>query len=191
MTDLKIILGSSSKWRKQVLERMGYTFSVLSPDIDEKAIRDPDPVQLTLKIARAKADELVSKVTEPAILICSDQVIVCNGEIREKPVDEAQARAFLKSYTENPAEAVVGVVVVNTATGKRLEATDIAKQHFKSITDELIERLIADGTIFWCAGGFAIELMDGHLGPVDGDRDTIMGLPNEVTRRLIEAVAKP
>ena len=47
--------------------------------------RDPNPKQLTLKIARAKAEALLEKVKQPAILITSDQVIVCAGEIREKP----------------------------------------------------------------------------------------------------------
>ena len=99
MQSLPIILGSSSIWRKQVLTNLGYKFTTMSPDIDEKAIRynwryyftvltlfrDPDPTKLTLMIANAKADALLSKVTEPSILITSDQVIVCNGVIREKP----------------------------------------------------------------------------------------------------------
>jgi septum formation protein len=56
---MKIILGSSSPWRKEVLKSMGFDFKVLSPDIDEKAIRDVDPTQLTLQIARAKTEALL------------------------------------------------------------------------------------------------------------------------------------
>ncbi len=56
---MEIVLGSSSKWRKEVLRSMGYTFTTMSPDIDEKAIRDADPHILTLKIARAKAEALL------------------------------------------------------------------------------------------------------------------------------------
>lgn len=77
-TTPKVILGSSSKWRKEMLSKMGYTFDTMSPDIDEKgnwyytgqtllrlrclAIRDPNPHVLTLKIARAKAEALLPKV---------------------------------------------------------------------------------------------------------------------------------
>ena len=64
---MKIILGSSSRWRKQILEQAGYTFKVMSPDIDEKAIRHADSEQLALAIANAKADKLLEQITEPAI----------------------------------------------------------------------------------------------------------------------------
>lgn len=68
-------------------------------------------------IARAKAAALLPQVKEPSVLICSDQVIRCNGEVREKPVDEEEARRFLKSYRTYPAECINGVVVYNTETG--------------------------------------------------------------------------
>jgi septum formation protein len=87
---------------------------------------------LTLKIANAKADALLSKVSEPSILITSDQVIVCNGVIREKPesvgtksfvsilIHTDQCKEFLRSYSQYPAEAYSSVVMVNTKTGKRV-----------------------------------------------------------------------
>jgi len=53
----------------------------------------------------------------PVLVITSDQVIVCNGQLREKPESEAQCREFLRSYSLHPAEAIVGVVVTNTKTG--------------------------------------------------------------------------
>lgn len=81
------------------------------------AIRDDDPEKMVFLIARAKAAALLPQVKEPSILICSDQVIRCNGEVREKPVDDAEARRFLETYRTHPAEAINGVVVYNTATG--------------------------------------------------------------------------
>jgi septum formation protein len=81
------------------------------------AIRHPEPEKMTIMIARAKAAALLPKVITPSILICSDQVIRCNGEIREKPESEEEARAFLESYRTHPPECVDGVVVYNTLTG--------------------------------------------------------------------------
>lgn len=52
-------------------------------------------------------------------MICSDQVIECNGKIREKPENEEEARQFLKSYGTYPAKAYCAVVVMNTKTGKK------------------------------------------------------------------------
>lgn len=59
---MRVILGSSSPWRKEVLKILGYEFDCMSPDIDEKSIRDSDPHKLTLKIAHAKADALLPQV---------------------------------------------------------------------------------------------------------------------------------
>jgi septum formation protein len=60
--EYQIVLGSSSKWRKEVLQKLGYDFICMSPDIDEKAIRHPDPKEMTLMIAKAKAQALLPKV---------------------------------------------------------------------------------------------------------------------------------
>ena len=118
---MKIILGSQSKGRRSVLESMGYEFEVMSSDIDEKAIRFDDPSVLTLALANAKADALLARIHEPAILITADQVVAWNGTIREKAKDENEAREYLRSYAAHPAETVAAVVVVNTATKKRQE----------------------------------------------------------------------
>ena len=57
---MKLILGSASPRRKKILQGMGYKFDVIVPDIDEKAIRDPDPEKLVLKLANAEADALIN-----------------------------------------------------------------------------------------------------------------------------------
>src|SRR3989344_5547078 len=95
---MKIILGSQSKGRRKMLEEMGYEFEVRSANIDEKAIRIDDPKELTLALARAKAEALRAQFLEDAILITSDQVVVWNGEIREKPQDKKKAEDFLEGY---------------------------------------------------------------------------------------------
>ena len=82
---MKLILGSSSKYRKNILEKAGYVFDVLVPDIDEKLIKVNDPYQRPLFVARAKAEILISKIKEPALLITSDVIAVCDGKVREKP----------------------------------------------------------------------------------------------------------
>ncbi|EFA79291.1 maf family protein [Heterostelium album PN500] len=187
MTVDKIILGSSSVWRKKVLsDHIGIKdFTVMSPDIDEKAIRDTDARKLTMMITQAKTDALLDKVLEPSILICSDQVIVCNNKIREKPVSEEECREYLKSYEKYPAECIVSVVVVNTKTGKRLAQTEVAVVHFKPLPDELIEKLIEIGDVMYCAGGFTIEHMTEYVERIDGEMETVMGLPKTMTIDMI------
>lgn len=184
---MKIILGSASKGRKSVLESMGYEFEVMVADIDEKAIRFNDPKKLTLALARAKADVLQRKIHEPALLITSDQVVVWNGQIREKPESEEQAREYLRGYSQHPAEVVTTVVVTNTATGKRKEGVDVVRVSFAPIPEEVIEKFIKEGDPFSHAGGFTIRspILQEYIDRVDGTEDSVTGLPKELTERLI------
>ena len=188
---MKIILGSSSKYRKSVLEKAGYQFETMSPDIDEKAIRTKDYYQLPLLIARAKAAALTSRVSEPAILIASDQVVVCNNDLHEKPSSVEEARSFLQKYNAgHPPETVSAVVVVNTRTGKRAEGVDIAKCFFKPMPAEVMETFIKEGDPFSKAGGFSIQsdIMGPYLEKMEGTIDSVMGMPLALLEKLIKEV---
>lgn len=186
----KIILGSKSEGRKQMLEEMGIEFEVIPANIDEKAIRLDDPKELVLAIAKAKAAALVSRISEPAILITSDQVVVCNGEMREKPESKKEARKFLESYSIYPAEAITSVVVTNLQTGKQVQEVDTAKVYFNPFSEDEINEIIEQGQVFDLAGGFTVdgEKWEGHVKKIEGTRDSVIGLPKDITRRLINAV---
>ncbi len=188
---MKIILGSGSAYRKQAMTELGYDFEVVTADIDEKAIRFDDPSELTLTLAKAKAEAILPKLTEPAILITSDQVVVCNKIIREKPVDEQEARTFLESYSTYPAETVTAVAVTNTETGRQESVIDVAKAYFKPLPEHVIDQLINDGDVFTKAGGFAAEdpLIRPYIDHIEGTIDSIGGLPKELTQKLIEKVS--
>ncbi|XP_024038924.1 maf-like protein DDB_G0281937 isoform X6 [Citrus clementina] len=104
-TPVKIILGSSSMPRRKILAEMGYEFSVMAADIDEKSIRKEKPEDLVMAIAEAKADAIISKLqitdsqlgnVEQTILIVADTVVVYEGVIREKPSSREEARRFIK-----------------------------------------------------------------------------------------------
>lgn len=188
---MKIILGSGSAYRRKAMTDMGYDFEVVTADIDEKAIRHEDPAVLTLALAKAKAEAIMPKLSESAILITSDQVVACDGVIREKPVDEAQAREFLASYATHPAETVSAVMATNTATGRQESGVDGAKIYFKPLPESVIDALIADGDVFTKAGGFAAEdpLLAPYVDRIEGTLDSIGGLPKALTRQLIDKVS--
>ena len=187
---MKIILGSQSAGRKRVLEKMGYEFEVMPADINEKTIRFEDPVELTSALANAKADALLLNIPKDTILITSDQVVVCDGKVREKPENESEAREFLETYELLPAETVTAVVVLNTATGKRVEGIDIAKIWFRQFSEDFIFKYIASGDPFLHSGGFDHEhpIMRQCVERIEGDPDSITGLPRKLTERLINEV---
>lgn len=190
----KIILGSSSKWRQGVLKGLGWDFQVMSPDIDEKAIRASDPQDMVLAIASAKAQALLAQIKEPAILITADQIVLCNGEVREKPASPEQARAFWHSYsTGYPAETISAVVVTNIETGQQAKGVDLAKIFYKKVPDDIVEQMIANGQIFTASGGFLHEdpLVIPFIDHFEGTTDSLNGLPLALLAKLISIVATP
>ncbi len=163
----------------------------MSPEIDEKAIRDSDPQVLTIKIAQAKATELLGHITESVILVTADQIVLINGEIREKPKDENECRAFLASYDDQPVEVINGVVVTNTLTGKQAVGNQIVHIKFKQIPASVIDSLIAAGDVFYCSGGLKAELpvMQAYIESIDGTAEDLQGVPVGLTKKLIKTVS--
>ena len=191
---MKIILGSSSAGRKLIMNELsnelGFSFEVMSPDIDEKSIRHDNPSDLVMAIANAKADALVLKIKEPSILICSDQVVLYDNQIREKPVNEKEAREFLQSYKNIHPETIGAVVVVNTENGKRAGAIQKSIIHFKPLPNEIINVHINSGLALSGAGGFSIHdpVLEDYIDYVEGGFDSAIGLSKVLVKKLIAEV---
>jgi septum formation protein len=188
---VKLILGSASPRRKQILHDMGYEFEVIAPDIDEKAIRDDDPERLVLALANAKADAVLEKIgNDPAIIITSDQVVSFENKILEKPESLDDARAVLKSFGSNPVHTVTSVVVTDSKSGRRYSGVDITTIYFKPFPGEGIETILKNQAvdILNRAGSFAIEhpLFMPFVKSREGEMESIMGLPKALTKKLIQ-----
>ena len=103
----------------------------MSADIDEKAIRVPDPRELVVKLAHAKADAILRRMEDEGVemqgfLLTCDQVVVHEDEILEKPETEEEARRFIDGYGRSPASTVGSIVCTNLESGKRVETVDVA-----------------------------------------------------------------
>ncbi len=184
---MKLILGSSSKFRCMVMDEMGLKYEVISPAINEKAIRFSDPDELVLAIANAKADAVVKHVIEPALVICSDQVVVWNGEIREKPESVEQAKNFIRSYSEHPAMIVNGMTVTNTETGKRVQGVEAMHAWYMPIPDDIVELLASGENGMLSAGALRFEhpMMQEFMIYTDGSRNIALGLPKKMLTKLL------
>ncbi|KAH9758726.1 Maf-like protein [Citrus sinensis] len=215
-TPVKIILGSSSMPRRKILAEMGYEFSVMAADIDEKSIRKEKPEDLVMAIAEAKAAAIISKLqitdsqlgnVKQTILIVADTAeailnrlpigdyikeaeptILITGVIREKPSSREEARRFIKDYSGGQCATVSSVLVTNLKTGFRKGEWDRVEIQFHEIPDEVIEKLIEEGIVLNVAGGLIIEhsLILPYVKQVVGAMDSVMGLPKAVTEKLIK-----
>ena len=184
---MNIILGSQSKGRKEVLERMGMAFTIMFADIDEKSIRHEDPVELTKAIARAKAAALIDRIKESALLITADTVIVCNNKVKEKSATREEAAENLREYGKYPLQTVSAVVVTNTQTGEWREGTNAATVWFRAIPEEAIARMVSRSDICSFAGAFAFQdpLQRSFIERFEGEEESILGLPKNLTLRLL------
>ena len=170
------------------MKEMDYDFEVMAADLDEKAIRDPDPTKLTLALAIAKADALIPKIDKESLLITSDLVVFFQNKIIEKPESKSEAYDVLKSYKDEPIKTVCSVVVTNTKNGKRVSGTDISTVYFNPIPEENIKQFVESGKVFEHAGSFAAEnpLFAPFVKKVEGTIESIMGLPVDLTKNLVQ-----
>lgn len=184
-------------WRRALFAKHfpQYGNDFMSADIDEKAIRAPSPEEMTVLIAKGKADALLPKLAgREVLLVCLDQVVVCNGQVREKPENEEQARAFLESYRSgHGASCVNGMVVHNTATGRRVTAEDTATVFWKHFPDSVVDSLVRKGDILSSAGGFVVEdpELSTYVDRIEGDIDAIEGLPVRALGELLRRAQMP
>ena len=120
-TALPLILGSSSKNRQTILNLASWVHTVLEPNIDEKEIRDDDPYLLPVLIAKAKAAAILTRFDltgAPFVLLTSDQIVLFGSEVREKPIDEAEAFRFLSSYSNQEVSTISAVVATHYPSGE-------------------------------------------------------------------------
>ena len=201
-TTLPVVLGSSSSSRRKIMELLEWPFEVMVPDIDEKAIRCDNHLELPLLIARAKAAALLNRLVtaaasapaddkgEPFVLITSDQIVYFNGEVREKPVNEEEALSFLSSYSASAVQTVSATVATHWPSGRQASDVDVATVLWKEIPDDVVRRVVARGEIFASAGGFRVEDVD--LNPlildIEGGVDSVMGLPVDSLVKVIDGV---
>ncbi|KQK13456.1 hypothetical protein BRADI_1g10240v3 [Brachypodium distachyon] len=193
----KIILGSSSPARREIMSNMGYEFTVVIADIDEKAIRRDKPEELVKALAEAKADAVKLKLHDSstrdsrdqhALLITSDQVMVSKGIVRERPTNTDEATEFINAYSGDRAFAVNYVLVTNLSTGGRKGGWDIPEIHFHHIPDAFIEEVVKQRDMTCVAGG--LKLTHPSVLPfikeLVGTTDSVRGLPRELTEKLIQ-----
>ncbi|KAB2036619.1 hypothetical protein E1A91_D03G014400v1 [Gossypium mustelinum] len=193
----KIILGSSSMARQRILAEMGYEFTIMTADIDEKSIRKEKPEDLVTALAEAKANAIMARLQHtdilenvacPTLLITADTVVVYKGTIREKPCNEDEAREFIKGYSGGHAAVVGSVLVTNLNSGASKGGWESAEVYFHDIPNEVIDSLIDEGIPFKVAGGLMLEhpLTLPFVDAVIGATDTVMGLSISLTEKLIE-----
>ena len=183
-----LVLGSTSRYRRELLARLGLPFDVSAPAVDETPLAGEGPRALALRLALAKA-RAVAVLHPDAIVIGSDQVADLGGQPLGKPGTHERATAQLRRMSGQTVIFQTAVAVVCQAMG--FEQVDLApvRVRFRSLDDAEIERYLRAEQPYDCAGsakseGLGISLLDA----IDSDDPTaLIGLPLIRTCRMLRA----
>jgi septum formation protein len=171
----RLILASGSPRRLELLTRMGLTFTVLAPDVDERV--DAPPREAVMILARRKAMAAAEGLTE-GVVLAADTLVAVDGEALGKPCDIDDARTMLRRLSGREHEVFTGVCLLDAATGKQALHTERTGVVFRALSDEEIDIYVATGEPMDKAGAYGIQ--GGafrFVTEIHGSFENVMGLP--------------
>ena len=183
----RLVLASASPRRRELLERLGLAFDVLPADVDESPLPGEAPAAMALRLAEGKALS-IAHVRPQALVVGSDTIVVIDGQVMGKPVDEEDAARMLLRLQgrEHRVETGIAVVAPPPDGGKaaRVASSTVAVGvRFRAFDEEFARAYVRTGEPLDKAGAYGIQ---GHgsalVERIDGDYFAVMGLP--VTRML-------
>ena len=174
----KIVLGSSSPFRKQLLKQLIPDFDTCSPDIDETPHSNETPRQLVTRLALEKA-RAVAKQYPHALIISSDQISLLNGEINGKPGNFENAFKQLEASSGNSVTFLTSLCLYNGEADEYTVDVDTFVVHFRDLSSDAITRYLEKETPYNCAGSFKSEGLGIALfKKLEGDDpNSLIGLP--------------
>lgn len=183
--EIGLILASGSPRRKELLARTGRTFRVVVSDADEIAPKDMAPIDVAMHNARAKALAVASGQPACATVIGADTIVVLDGRIFGKPLDERDAHRMLRELSGKTHQVITGVALARAGQCETFaEITDVC---FRELSDEEIAAYVASGEPLDKAGAYGIQGAAGtFVDHIEGDYDNVVGLPVARLERTLD-----
>lgn len=184
----RLILGSTSRYRRELLQRLQIPFEVVTPDVDETPLPGEIPSVLAARLALAKARAVAAAMPD-AVVIGSDQVADLHGQPLGKPGTHERAVAQLRQMRGQTVIFQTAVAVVCIASGFEQSSLVAVKVTFRDLTDDEIENYLRAEQPYDCAGSAKSEgLGIALLSSIESDDPTaLVGLPLIRTCNMIRA----
>lgn len=175
---MSLILASTSRYRKALLEKLGLPFQCASPEVDETPMPEESAEALVRRLAHAKAMAIAER-HDHGLIIGSDQVCVCDGQILGKPGTVENAVAQLMRAQGKRVTFLTGLCVIDAASGHAEQMVEPFAVHFRSLDEAAIRRYVEAERPLDCAGSFKCEGMGIVLFEALEGRDpnALIGLP--------------
>lgn len=173
----KIILGSQSPRRRQLMEGLEIPFTVKISEADEST-DDTVPIrEVATHLAERKMDTLLKKAGKNDLIITADTTVILGDQILNKPVDEADAVRMLNLLSGKMHEVITGVCMATKEN--RISFFDVTRVYFRQLTPEIIDDYVKTHKPFDKAGAYGIQEKIGYVGidHIEGCFYNVMGLP--------------
>jgi len=175
---MKLILASTSRYRKELLSRLQLAFDSVAPDVDETPLTNEQPTETARRLALAKA-QAVGHRHPGALVVGSDQVAICEGRRLDKPGNHATAVGQLRHASGRSVVFHTAVVLLNTRSGHVQAELVPTETRFRRLSDVEIERYLQAEPAYDCAGSarseaLGISLLEKIESP---DPTALIGLP--------------
>lgn len=187
MFSKKIIIGSSSPRRKQLVEQLGLNCEIRKKEVEEIFPSEMSHYAVPEYLSQLKAEPLKARIQKDEVLLTSDTVVIHNNQILEKPQDHQSAVEMLERLSGNVNEVVTGVYLYSANHERTFSVR--TKVFFKVLTPEEIEYYVSNYKPFDKAGAYGIQEWIGMIGveKIEGCFYNVMGLPvNELWKVLNE-----
>ena len=183
----RLILASTSTFRRDLLARLALPFMAQAPEVDETRLPGETAPELVARLAERKA-AAVARQEPAALIIGSDQVAVLDGAIIGKPGDHQRAAAQLQQASGRTVVFHTGLCLLDSANGERQIAVEEFRVAFRVLTPAMIERYLRREQPYQCAGSFKSEGLGIALFErLEGaDPTSLIGLPLIRLTRMLE-----
>ena len=183
----QFILASASPRRRDLLRKAGYCFEIVPSGVDESKydVNRISSEEHTKILALAKAKDVAAKFPN-AIVMGSDTVVDLDGEIIGKPDDAEHAEEITRKLFSRPHKVITGLALVCIEKNIEIIEADTTLVYPRKLTDAQIADHIQNGQWQGKAGAYGIqETGDEFVDHIDGSFSNVMGLPMELTERLL------
>jgi septum formation protein len=174
--EMRIVLASESQFRKRAMDLLGLPYETRPSQIDEKAIRDSDPAQLTRKLAEAKAQKIAVECPD-AIIVSGDAVAAKGSRIFEKPRTRGEAAEFLREFSGSTFQFVTAIAVLNAQTGRMISTVETLDISFRPLLDREIEHYVRKYDVLSYAGAFENDAVLLFADRIAGSNNIGTALP--------------
>lgn len=187
MIDLpyKIILGSLSPRRKELLEGLDLTFTVRKVEIDESYPSDLSVEEIPVYLAEKKGKAQIPSLHNDELMITSDTLVICEGAVMGKPKNEREAKQMLRFLSGKTHQVITGVCLFTKR--KQVSFSDSTEVTFAVLSDDQMDYYIRNYRPFDKAGSYGIQEWIGMTGirGIQGSYYNVMGLPVEKLYRYL------